>query len=323
MYQNTNKERPLVTVGIPSYNRPEMLRRAISSALAQTYSNLEVVVSDDASTDSRTIRVIEEFSSNPRFRYQLHEDNVGLVRNFQQSLELADGDFWLCLPNDDWLEPDAIEQMMGCFTSGSIGLVICGQCIHSEKRDRIKETPREGAVSGVEFIKDRLASKCGFPPTELYRTELARACGGYQDIGFAMDMLLELKTGKRADIAYINRPLLHHNSHEMTASRSQAIKVMQSMVSLLEVAQNQFNDREIVDLIYWYCVRSLRRRTWGNAFLKNHITTALGVKLLKQIGAPEIIILQAQFLNLRVVQESLFLLRCIKRRLIKMGKKYE
>jgi glycosyltransferase involved in cell wall biosynthesis len=290
-----------------------MLRRAISSALAQTYPNIEVVVSDDASTNLDTIKVIEEFSVDARLRHTFHERNVGLVKNFQQCLEMARGDFWLCLPNDDWLEPDTIMLMIACFTTPEVGLVICAQHVHSVKGNMIRETPGNGVVDGKIFIKDRLEGKCGFPPTELYRTSVVKACGGYKDIGYAMDLFLELKTGQCVDIAYLNKPLVNHDNHPLTASNDEALYVMHSIVNFLDYAKSQFDDIELNNLMHRYCIRSLLGRTLAGAFVGNQEVTALGVQLLKRIQASSIYIFQARLYNLKCIQCFFSSARFVKR----------
>jgi glycosyltransferase involved in cell wall biosynthesis len=314
---NLLKDLPLVSIGIPSYNRPEMLRRAISSTLAQTYPKIEVVVSDDASTNPDTIKVIEEFSVDARIRHTFHKRNVGLVRNFQQCFEMARGDFWLCLPNDDWLEPDAIKLMIAYFTTPEVGLVICAQHIHSVKGNRIIKTPGNGIVDGKIFVKDRLAGKCGFPPTELYRTSVVKACGGYKDIGYAMDLFLELKTGQCSDIAYLNKPLVNHGNHPLTASNDEQLYVMHSIVNFLDYAEPHFDDIEVNHLLHRYCIRSLVGRTLAGAFVGNREVTALGLQLLKRIQAPPKFVFQARLYDLRFVQIFFCIARSVKRFIFK------
>ncbi len=63
---------PLVTVGIPTYNRPQGLRETLRRVLGQTYRHLEVIVSDNGSTDTEGVRsVLAEFSKDPRLRFHI------------------------------------------------------------------------------------------------------------------------------------------------------------------------------------------------------------------------------------------------------------
>lgn len=90
---NRLEEKPLVSIGIPTYNRAASLRRAIESALAQDYVNLEVVISYNASTDE-TQAVCEGFArKDSRIRYIRQVTNHGAVANFRNALSQPKGEF--------------------------------------------------------------------------------------------------------------------------------------------------------------------------------------------------------------------------------------
>jgi glycosyltransferase involved in cell wall biosynthesis len=97
--------KPLLTVGIPTYNRLSGLRRAVESALAQDCRDLEILIADNASTDGteeycRTLAKQEEV-----VRYIRHSVNRGPTANFNTVLRQARGDYFLFLADDDWLDP--------------------------------------------------------------------------------------------------------------------------------------------------------------------------------------------------------------------------
>ena len=102
---------PLVTIGIPTYNRANgYLKEALGCALAQTYPNIEIVVSDNASTDN-TEEVVRSYA-DPRIRY--FRQATGLIPNdnFNFCLEQARGAYFLMLPDDDRIDPDFVETCM-------------------------------------------------------------------------------------------------------------------------------------------------------------------------------------------------------------------
>jgi len=95
------KAHPLVSICIPTYNRASMLPEAIESALSMDYPNLEVVVSDNASTDN-TIQIIEELN-DPRIKYFRNNSNIGAFENFRKALyERAQGEYAILLGDDDY-----------------------------------------------------------------------------------------------------------------------------------------------------------------------------------------------------------------------------
>jgi glycosyltransferase involved in cell wall biosynthesis len=96
---------PLISILIPNYNYVRYVATAVDSAIAQTYPNLEIIVSDNCSTDGAWELLNERYGGNPRVRLYQNERNIGMARNFDRLLELARGEYVLCLSSDDWLYP--------------------------------------------------------------------------------------------------------------------------------------------------------------------------------------------------------------------------
>jgi glycosyltransferase involved in cell wall biosynthesis len=97
------KDTPLVSIIITSYNRASWIGQAIESALAQDYPNLEIIISDNCSTDNSD-EVIKSYCHDPRIRYSRNETNIGMAANFQKAFfELAQGDYLTNISSDDYL----------------------------------------------------------------------------------------------------------------------------------------------------------------------------------------------------------------------------
>ncbi|MEG3843314.1 glycosyltransferase [Microcoleus sp. herbarium14] len=103
---------PLISICIPTYNGEAFIGEAIKSAIAQTYPNIELIVSDDGSTD-RTIAIAQSFQSQTAadFRIILHR-NYGLSQNWNFCISQAKGEYIKFLFQDDLLEPECIEKMV-------------------------------------------------------------------------------------------------------------------------------------------------------------------------------------------------------------------
>ena len=101
----------LVTVGIPTYNRPELLFRTLGLICNQSHANLQVVVSDNASEDPGVAEVVRDrMRVDPRISYQRHTRNLGGKANFFSLIDEAAGDFFLWAADDDRWEPFFIER---------------------------------------------------------------------------------------------------------------------------------------------------------------------------------------------------------------------
>jgi glycosyltransferase involved in cell wall biosynthesis len=97
-------KKPIVSIMIPTYNQEEYIIRAIQSVLDQKYENIEILVSDDCSTDN-TERIVNDFialKSDSRIRYLKNDRNVGILRNYHNSLHRVSGDYVVNLDGDDF-----------------------------------------------------------------------------------------------------------------------------------------------------------------------------------------------------------------------------
>ncbi|HEU4869127.1 MAG TPA: glycosyltransferase family 2 protein [Actinomycetota bacterium] len=101
------KVEPLVTIGMPVYNGETHLAEALKSVLGQTYTNLEVVICDNAS-DDRTPEISRHFAeADPRIRYLRNPTNIGLLPNFLRVRDEARGKYFGWLDHDDLLSDPA------------------------------------------------------------------------------------------------------------------------------------------------------------------------------------------------------------------------
>jgi glycosyltransferase involved in cell wall biosynthesis len=101
---------PLVSIVMPTFNRPDYLREAIASALRQTYTNFELLIRDNASTEE-TRKVVQSFN-DPRIRYHRNAENVGQTENVISGCREARGEFIANLHDDDLWEPSFLEKML-------------------------------------------------------------------------------------------------------------------------------------------------------------------------------------------------------------------
>ena len=122
---STATPEPLVSIGIPTYERADRLRRALSSAQAQTHRHLEIVISDNGSADETASICRAAAADDPRIRYLRREQNQGSTVNFNTLFEACRGDYVLLLADDDWLDPGYVEMCLGALRAGP-GVALAG-----------------------------------------------------------------------------------------------------------------------------------------------------------------------------------------------------
>lgn len=172
-------EHPLISIILCTYNGAEYLEEQIQSILNQTYTNIEVIISDDASTDD-TCSIIRKYSSNAKFIINLNQANVGLNKNIESAAALSNGHF-ICFSDQDdiWL-PEKIEHLYNAIDkysliySDSILIDAKGKYLNKNLSDfrklqdvfDSKGFSVDNAVSGHSMMATKETLKWAFPIPE-------------------------------------------------------------------------------------------------------------------------------------------------------------
>ncbi len=106
---------PRLSIGLPVYNGERYLRFALDSILNQTYTDFELLINDNASTDNTKVICQEYASRDPRVRYFRNVENVGAAANFNMVFERARGEYFKWAAADDVISPEFLEACMNAF----------------------------------------------------------------------------------------------------------------------------------------------------------------------------------------------------------------
>ncbi len=212
----SSSNHPLVSIGIPTYNRANgNLLKVIERALGQTWQNVEVIVSDNCSTD-QTPELVGAIK-DPRLRYIRQESNVGPNNNFNYCLNQAKGEYFLLFHDDDMIDEDFIEACMSSLKLGqSVGAIFTGvRVIDGDDIVLEEHKNRANGLSPTEFIlgwfKGRITL---YLCNTLYNTARLREVGGFASKKNLFDDLvptftLTTKYG-RADVADVKASFRRH-----------------------------------------------------------------------------------------------------------------
>ena len=106
---NQREKNDLVTIGLPTFNSGSRIKKALDSLLAQTYSNFELIISDNCSDDD-TGQICREYAGkDKRVRYFRQPQNTGIKYNFEFVFEKATGEYFMWAADDDWWHPEFIQ----------------------------------------------------------------------------------------------------------------------------------------------------------------------------------------------------------------------
>lgn len=225
---------PLISILIPVYNRVNLIGPCIESALAQTFSNFEIIIVDNASTDGTWEKCCTYAQSDSRIRIFQNHTNIGPVRNWQRCIQAAKGKFGKVLFSDDLIYPEFLEKTISLIEDSQVGLVFTtaqiGRGIASIKLITKNAYPWQessGKYSSQNFIKDVLFNKINlvspgaalFRISDLYKNLITKipspSFNDFTAHGAGPDLLLYLLTAiTYPKIAFINEPLCLFRGHE-------------------------------------------------------------------------------------------------------------
>lgn len=190
---------PLVSICIPTYNGANYLQEALDSVKKQTYKNIDVVISDDASIDE-TLSIVNKFKKEVDFPVYIFNHNPsGIGANWNNCVKKAKGEFIKFLHQDDVLYQECIEKMISITEKDdNVGLVYCRRKIISENNSKSHKTwiktygelhtnletlyPLTGVLHGKDYLKDKKLlnsplNKIGEPTATLLHKDVFNKVG--------------------------------------------------------------------------------------------------------------------------------------------------
>lgn len=169
----------LVSIGVPVYNGANGIQRALDTLLAQTHTNIELIISDNASTDEVTQRITSEYARrDPRIRLTRQPVNQGGTANFIWVLQQARGDYFMWAAHDDWWSENYVEQLANrldnaadaCLATSQATVVATGK--HGEtKISTVPAAPNADRWATIDVYSQYSAGTWFYG---LYRTEWIR-----------------------------------------------------------------------------------------------------------------------------------------------------
>jgi glycosyltransferase involved in cell wall biosynthesis len=229
---------PKVSVMIPTYNRANYVCQAIESALAQDYPNLEVVVSDNASTDG-TAEAVKSYGRDHRLKYFRNRENIGMVPNFRKALyDYATGDWAILLNDDDYfIDPSFISKAMKLAgKDGGIVLIHANCKMVNEstgfRRDTDKRLPEivDGKWMFINYTS-ALKGKTNYDtPTVVFDRNQALQVGFYSEAILSCDRESCLKLSLKGKVGFLNDVVAAYRIHSAnTFSTGDLAKIFDNM----------------------------------------------------------------------------------------------
>ena len=215
---STATQTPLVSVIIPVYNGDRYIVQAVDSALSQTFTDLEIIVVDDGSSD-RTQQVLQPYFDRIRYIYQ---ENQGVAAARNIACQLAQGEFLAFLDADDYFLPSKLEKQLACFDADpALDMVQTGWLMVDETGKDIFEMKPWQQAPKLD-LESFIIFKCVRPSAMMLRRKWWEKLGGFndnfplaEDLDFALR--LALKGCKAVWLEEILTCYRQHNSNIMSS----------------------------------------------------------------------------------------------------------
>lgn len=205
--------KPQITVGIPSYNAEKYLKLAIDSVLRQTFTDFELLLVNDGSTDG-TLEILNQYQDK-RIRVVNDGQNRGLIHRLNQMVSLAQGPYFVRMDADDVMFPNRLERQLAVLKNHPEASLCHSSAISIDRQNRVLGIKMAGKVTGSAAVLSGI-----FPihPTVMGQTDFFRA-NPYREGFFQMeDMELWYRTADKYTFKEIEEPLLFYREDSIKNS---------------------------------------------------------------------------------------------------------
>lgn len=280
---------PLVSLCVPTYNSEKYLAECLDSLLAQDYDNLEIIVSDNASTDA-TVEILTSYAERGAIKINLQPSNVGAGANFNRLIELAQGELIAIYHSDDLYSPEIVSASVAeLVAKPEVGLVGTMAAVINSSGTQIANyyLPRSlQKRSRSDFSFDELmlgaCSLRGYQgflvtPSVMVRRALYEELGLFDQVHFrcACDYEMWLRLATRCRVAVIDRPLMSYRIHQTQGSQHE-VRTNIELPDLLIVLDHYLERvsaskvmRVVRNFIDWTVLKTALKLNYARMFAKS------------------------------------------------------
>jgi glycosyltransferase involved in cell wall biosynthesis len=247
---------PLVSILLPTHNRPDYFEIALKSALAQTYSNIEIIVSDNGTNDE-TARRIEPYLQAFNHIHYFRRPAMSPVDNWDRCFELSKGEYINYLMDDDVFLPDKITRMMACFLANpKVGIVTSFRELIDDQGRQIPNLlgterlfSQDTLLKGSEFGRFMLvngSNVIGEPTTAMIkRKDIPHGFGYFGGVRYKLmtDVATWLSILAHSDCIYLTNPLSYFRIHGGQDQKTQKNVQINASIEWFHFALNALDNR--------------------------------------------------------------------------------
>jgi glycosyltransferase involved in cell wall biosynthesis len=241
-----------ISIIIPVYNTKEiLLKRCIDSILSQTFTDFEVILVNDCSTDNCP-KICEDYAKkDSRIKIIHNQQNMGCPRSREIGLKEAKGEYIQFSDSDDWMEENMLEEMYNTLIINNSDMVCCDYCKYYEENNHFEKTQEEDIIDAVSAIKDVFSGKVwGVVWNKLTKKSiLEQVIFPYYSFDFASDdtvitiqLLFHAQT-----ITQVKKPLYHYYINPHLHNIKENVESVKNYTQIIEFLSEKYGDLSIFE----------------------------------------------------------------------------
>ena len=257
-----------ISIIIPVYNVEKYIRRCLDSVITQTYSNLEILLINDGSTDGGGLLCDEYAAIDNRIRV-FHKENNGLSSALNLGLDSFSGDYLGFVDSDDWVEKEMYEKLLTAAKLMNVPISVSGFSksydTHTVKMVNKQQIPA-GVISTENMLlyplkRDDYMGFCGYVWNKLYRADVINNKGLRFDekLRYGMDVLFYTQAilANKCTGVYVIKSLYNYYQRNTAISKTKSVDIRQDILIAYKRIEELLNDNGYKDISYWargfYC----------------------------------------------------------------------
>ncbi len=229
---------PLVSIVVVSYNHASYLVKNLDTIKAQTYSNIELILADDASSDN-SVEVFEQWLVDNQYPAikNYHTQNKGLAATLNECIAMLNGKYVKLISGDDYLHPEAIEKSVEKLESlgEEYGMVFCDTYTVNDRSELIEDYADYDSLGLIDPLKfrDELIKGCRIAAlTTMMHKRVILETGPYDTKYIVEDYYRWLMINEKYLIGYIPQKLYYYRLHDNNLSVVKKERIAQEGITL-------------------------------------------------------------------------------------------
>lgn len=244
---------PAISIVMPVYNAEKTVRTMLDSIIAQSFTDWELIVVDDGSTDNSGAILDNYAVKEPRIRV-LHKQNGGVAMARQDGVSVSTGKYVIHADADDWMESDMLKDMWNVAVNENADIVICDFYTDIPGKDSMLSRQQPSSLTPMEVLYDLYTKKLfgalwhKLIKRSVYDKASARF---YRGINYCEDLLLltQILTATTPEIAYLPKAHYHYVLGDESLTRRVSLQGLESMRRFHEKAKELLPHQERFGLL--------------------------------------------------------------------------